>query len=206
MNGNKPDNNEIKKFKTMVMLHLGKEYRKRNWVMQIHIGTIRNNNLRMFKKLGPDTGFDAIGDYLYAESLLKLMGKLDEDNNLPKTILYNLNPINNDMLGTFLGCFQSDEIPGKIQLGSGWWFCDHKDGMEKQMIALGNLGLLSRFVGMLTDSRSYLSYTRHEYFRRILCNMLGKWLEDGEMPDDIALAGRMVSDISYNNAVKYFNL
>jgi glucuronate isomerase len=174
--------------------------------MQIHIGTIRNNNLRMFKKLGPDTGFDAIGDYLYAESLLKLMGKLDEDNNLPKTILYNLNPINNDMLGTFLGCFQSDEIPGKIQLGSGWWFCDHKDGMEKQMIALGNLGLLSRFVGMLTDSRSYLSYTRHEYFRRILCNMLGKWLEDGEMPDDIALAGRMVSDISYNNAVKYFNL
>jgi glucuronate isomerase len=158
----------------------------------------------MMKLIGPDTGFDAIGDYTFAQALSQLLNKLDESDELPKTILYCLNPRDNEVLGTIIGCFQGGEIPGKIQFGSGWWFNDQKDGMIKQITALANLGLLSRFVGMLTDSRSFLSYTRHEYFRRILCNLLGEWVEKGEVPNDIELLGNMVQNICYNNAANYF--
>ena len=198
--------NEINKYKTQVILFLGREYARRNWVMQLHFGTIRNNNARMMKLIGPDTGFDATGDFIYAEALSKTLNALDEKGQLPKTILYCLNPGNNEVLATIIGCFQGDGIPGKMQFGSGWWFNDQKDGMIKQMTALANLGLLSRFVGMLTDSRSFLSYTRHEYFRRILCNMIGEWVENGEAPNDMELLGKMVQDICYNNAVRYFGI
>ena len=195
---------EIRKYKAQVLLFVGKEYAKRNWVMQIHMGTIRNTNSRMMKLLGPDTGFDTIGDCTFAEDLAKVLNALDETNELPKTILYCLNPRDNEVLGTVIGCFQGGGIPGKLQFGSGWWFNDQKDGMVRQMTALANLGLLSRFVGMLTDSRSFMSYTRHEYFRRILCNLIGEWVENGEAPNDIELLGGMVKDICYNNAVEYF--
>jgi glucuronate isomerase len=158
------------------------------------------------KILGPDTGFDATGDYNVAESMAKFLNKLDETNELPKTILYSLNPNDNEVLGTIMGCFQGDKIPGKIQLGSGWWFNDQKEGMIRQMTVLANLGLLSRFVGMLTDSRSFISYPRHEYFRRILCNMIGEWVENGEVPYDKNLLGKMIQDICYNNASRYFGI
>lgn len=194
---------ELKVYKGQVMLFLGREYARLGWVMQIHMGTIRNNSTRMFRELGPDTGFDSIGDRTFAEDLSKLMDALDDSDELPKTVLYNLNPRENEVLATLMGCFQGGGIPGKIQFGSGWWFLDQKDGMTRQMIALGNLGLLSRFIGMLTDSRSFLSYTRHEYFRRILCNILGTWVEEGEVPRDIDLLGKMVEDICYNNVKNY---
>ena len=197
---------EIKKYKSQVLLFVGREYAKRNWVMQMHMGTIRNTNSRMMKLLGPDTGFDTIGDYTFAEDLANVLNALDETDELPKTILYCLNPRDNEVLGTVIGCFQGGGIPGKLQFGSGWWFNDQKDGMIRQMTALANLGLLSRFVGMLTDSRSFTSYTRHEYFRRILCNLIGEWVENGEAPNDIKLLGGMVKDICYNNAVEYFRL
>ena len=197
---------EMRKYKSQVLLFVGKEYAKRNWVMQLHIGPLRNVNSRMMKLLGPDTGFDTIGDYTFAEDLAKVLNALDETGELPKTILYCLNPRDNDVLGTVIGCFQGGGIPGKLQFGSGWWFNDQKDGMIRQMTALANLGLLGRFVGMLTDSRSFSSYTRHEYFRRILCNLIGEWVEDGEAPNDMKLLGGMVKDISYNNAVEYFQL
>lgn len=197
---------EIKKYKTQVMIFLGSEYSRLGWVMQIHIGTIRNNNIRMMNLLGPDTGFDAIGDYLYASSLSNFLDKLEQTRELPRTILYCLNPRDNEVLGAIIGCFQGSEVPGKIQMGSGWWFNDQKDGMIKQMTALANVGLLRRFIGMLTDSRSFLSYTRHEYFRRILCNLLGTWAEDGEVPDNVDLLGQAVQEISFINAQKYFNI
>lgn len=197
---------EVKKYKTQILLFVGREYAKRGWVMQLHVGTIRNNNARMMKLLGPDTGFDAIGDRTFAEDLAKVLNALDATDELPKTILYCLNPRDNEVLGTIIGCFQGGGIPGKLQFGSGWWFNDQKDGMIRQMVALANLGLLSRFVGMLTDSRSFASYTRHEYFRRILCNLIGEWVENGEVPCDMKLLGGMVQDISYNNAVNYFRL
>lgn len=197
---------EIQKYKTQVLIFLGKEYAHLGWVMQLHLGTIRNNNKRMMKLLGPDTGFDAIADYNIAEALAKFLNALDESDELPRTILYCLNPSDNEVLGTIMGCFQGGGIPGKIQFGSGWWFNDQKDGMIRQMLALANLGLLSRFIGMLTDSRSFLSYTRHEYFRRILCNLIGEWVEAGEAPNDIALLGKMVQDISFNNAKNYFGI
>lgn len=197
---------EMKKYKSQVLLFIGREYAKRNWVMQLHIGPLRNVNSRMMKLLGPDTGFDTIGDYTFAEDLAKVLNALDSTGELPKTILYCLNPRDNDVLGTVIGCFQGGGIPGKLQFGSGWWFNDQKDGMIRQMTDLANLGLLSRFVGMLTDSRSFSSYTRHEYFRRILCNLIGEWVEDGEAPNDMKLLGNMVKDISYNNAVGYFQL
>ncbi len=197
---------ELQIYKGQVMLFLGREYSRLGWIMQIHMGCMRNNSTRMFRNLGPDTGFDSIGDKLFAEDLSKLLDALDDTDELPKTVLYNLNPRENEVLGTLIGCFQGGGIPGKIQFGSGWWFLDQKDGMEKQMIALGNLGLLSRFIGMLTDSRSFLSYTRHEYFRRILCNILGEWVENGEAPNDINLLGSMVQDICYNNVNNYINL
>lgn len=194
---------EVKQFKTYVMIFLGKEYSKRKWVMQIHVGCIRNNSTRMFNKLGADTGYDAIDDELFLRALSKLLDTLDTTGELPKTIIYNLNPRDNEAIGTLIGCFQDGKTPGKIQFGSGWWFLDQKDGMTRQMTALANLGLLSRFVGMLTDSRSFLSYTRHEYFRRILCNLLGDWVERGELPNNIERLGKMVENICYNNVNNY---
>lgn len=206
LNGQILTENEIKKYKSQMLLFAGREYAKRNWVMQLHIGTVRNINSRMVKLLGPDTGFDTIGDRTFAEDLVKLLNALDDAGELPKTILYCINPRDNEVLGTVIGCFQGVGIPGKLQFGSGWWFNDQKDGMIRQMTALANVGLLSRFVGMLTDSRSFMSYTRHEYFRRVLCNLIGEWVENGEAPNDIKLLGGMVKDISYNNAFEYFRL
>ncbi|MDQ0111061.1 glucuronate isomerase [Paenibacillus harenae] len=193
-----------KKYKTYTLLFLGRLYAQRGWAMQLHINAARNNNARMFGKLGPDTGFDAINDSKVAYPLSRLLDALDSDDLLPKTIVYSLNANDNDVLGALIGCYQGGGVPGKIQLGSAWWFNDTKNGMLDQMNALANLGLLSRFVGMLTDSRSFLSYTRHEYFRRILCNLLGEWVENGEAPGDLELLGDMVQNISYRNAKQYF--
>ena len=197
---------EIKVYKGQIMLFLGKEYAKRGWTMQIHLGCMRNNNKKMFKLLGPDAGFDSVGDYNYVQDLSNFLDTLDSANKLPKTILYCLNPKDNYVLGSLIGCFQGDGIPGKIQFGSAWWFNDQKEGMIRQMTDLANLGLLPRFVGMLTDSRSFLSYTRHEYFRRILCNLISEWVENNEVPYDMELLGNIVKNISYNNAKNYFGI
>ncbi|MDD6483651.1 MAG: glucuronate isomerase [Clostridiales bacterium] len=186
------------------LIFLGREYAKRGWVMQLHIGALRNNNTRMFKSIGPDTGFDSVNDFQIAEGLSKLLNALETEDMLPKTILYTLNPKDNYVLATMLGNFQKAPVPGKIQFGSGWWFNDQRDGMESQMKSLANLGLLSRFVGMLTDSRSFVSYTRHEYFRRILCNLIGGWVEDGEYPRDMKMLEKIIKGICYNNAKEYF--
>jgi len=176
----------------------------RGWTQQFHIGAQRNNNTRLFTKLGADVGFDSIGDFEIARPLARLLDRLDMENKLSQTILYNLNPGDNELIATMIGNFQDGSVPGKMQFGSGWWFLDQKDGMEKQMNALSNLGLLSRFVGMLTDSRSFLSYTRHEYFRRTLCNLIGNDVENGEIPHDMELLGKMVENICFNNAKEYF--
>ncbi len=186
------------------IVFLGEEYAKRGWTMQLHIGAIRNNNTKMFEKLGADTGFDSINDFQIAEGLSTILDSLEKRDMLPKTILYTLNPKDNYVLGTMLGNFQGGGIPGKIQFGSGWWFNDQRDGMESQMKALANLGMLSRFVGMLTDSRSFVSYTRHEYFRRILCNLIGTWVEKGEYPTDQKMLKQIVEGICYDNAKEYF--
>lgn len=196
---------EVKKYKTHILVFLGQQYARLGWIMQLHIGTIRNTNSRMMGILGPDTGFDAMGDYTFAEALVKFLDKLDSTNELPKTILYSLNPRDNEVLATIAGSFQGG-TPGKMQLGSGWWYNDQKDGMIRQMVALANIGLLSQFVGMLTDSRSFLSYTRHDYFRRLLCSLLGEWVENGEAPNDIKLLGTMVQNICFNNANNYFGV
>ncbi|MBP3376023.1 MAG: glucuronate isomerase [Clostridia bacterium] len=187
------------------LVYLGEEYAKRGWVWQLHIGALRNNNTRMFEKLGPDTGFDSVNDFQIAEGLSKILDSLDKKDMLPKTILYTLNPKDNYVLGTMLGNFQGGGFQGKIQFGSGWWFNDQRDGMESQMRALANLGMLSRFVGMLTDSRSFVSYTRHEYFRRILCNLICKWVEDGEYPRDMETLKKIAEGICYYNAKNYFD-
>lgn len=187
------------------LVFLGKEYARRGWTMQLHIGAMRNNNTRMLESIGADTGFDSINDFPVAEGISKLLNELEKCDLLPKTILYTLNPKDNYVLGTMLGNFQKGPTKGKIQFGSGWWFNDQRDGMESQMKALSNLGLLSNFVGMLTDSRSFVSYTRHEYFRRILCNLIGTWVDNGEFPKDFELLGKIVRDICYNNAKNYFN-
>lgn len=197
---------EIAQFSTAVLVWLAAEYTRRGWVMQFHIGAIRNNNSRMFQKLGSDTGFDSIGDAAIALPLSRLLDSMDQHNQLPKTILYCLNPRDNEVLATMTGNFQGGGIAGKLQFGSGWWFNDQKDGMLRQMQQLAQMGLISQFVGMLTDSRSFLSYTRHEYFRRILCNMIGQWAEDGEVPDDLVMLSGMVQDICWNNASRYFAL
>ncbi len=186
------------------LVFLGEEYAKRGWTMQLHIGAMRNNNMRMFEKLGADTGFDSVNDFEIAKGISKLLNKLEMKDSLPKTILYTLNPKDNYVLGTMLGNFQKAPVPGKIQFGSGWWFNDNRDGMEEQMKALANLGLLSRFVGMLTDSRSFVSYTRHEYFRRIFCNLIGKWVEEGEYPYDEETLCEIVEGVCYKNAKEYF--
>ena len=187
------------------LVFLGEEYAKRGWTMQLHIGAMRNNNTRMFEKLGADTGFDSVNDFEIAQGISKLLNALEMKDRLPKMILYTLNPKDNYVLGTMLGNFQKAPTPGKIQFGSGWWFNDNRDGMEEQMKALANLGLLSRFVGMLTDSRSFVSYPRHEYFRRIFCNLIGRWVEDGEYPDDSEMLKEIVEGVSYNNAKEYFS-
>ena len=197
---------EADAYMTAINLHCAREYAKRGWVMQIHFSCLRNTNAAMFKKLGADTGFDCIAITDSGEALTKFMSKLYEEEKLPKTILYSLNPGDNAQLGTFLGAFQGPEVPGKIQHGSGWWFNDTKTGMIEQMTSLANLGLLGNFIGMLTDSRSFLSYTRHEYFRRIMCNLIGTWVENGEYPADMAALGEMVQAISSNNAKRYFNI
>ena len=196
---------EIDAFKTAMLKVCAKEYTRLGWTMQLHIGALRNNNRRMYEKLGADVGFDSINDLCIAEKLSAFMDNLEYDDCLPKTILYTLNPKDNYVLGTMLGNFQKAPTPGKIQFGSGWWFNDQRDGMEAQMTALANLGTLSRFVGMLTDSRSFVSYPRHEYFRRILCNLIGKWVEEGEYPADYDRLYEIVRGISYYNAKRYFN-
>ena len=195
---------EEQKHKTYTLIFLGKLYAEHDWAMQYHMNASRNNNYRMFKTLGPDTGFDSMSDNAIAIPLTGLLSELDKEDKLPRTILYSLNPAHNHVIGAIIGSFQGGGIPGKMQFGSGWWFNDTKAGMIAQMTTLADLGLLGRFVGMLTDSRSFLSYTRHEYFRRILCNLIGEWVENGEYPADEELLGRIVQNISYHNAKEYF--
>lgn len=195
---------EIRKYKSAMLVEFGIMDYESGWTQQFHYGPIRNNNSRMMALLGPDTGFDSIGDEPVAKSMAKFLDRLDSQGKLTKTILYNINPSHNEMVATMIGNFQDGSIAGKIQFGSGWWFLDQKDGMERQMNSLSLLGLLSRFVGMLTDSRSFVSYTRHEYFRRILCNLIGKWVEDGEYPCDMKMLETIVKGICYENAKEYF--
>lgn len=195
---------EADAYKTAVLLDVGRMNAKRGWAMQLHMAAVRNLNSAMFKQLGPDTGYDAVNDEQIASKLGAFMNALQSENMLPKTILYSLNPNDLEVLGTVMGCFQDGSVPGKIQMGSAWWFNDHMEGMRRQMISLGNLGVLSRFVGMLTDSRSFLSFPRHEYFRRILCALVGGWMESGEIPADFDTFGAMVQDISFRNAKNYF--
>ncbi len=202
--GRELEQEEIEKFQSAMLVEFALQDHAKGWVQQFHIGAIRNNNPRLYRTIGPDTGFDSIGDANYAKPLAKFLGRLDKDDRLAKTILYNLNPRDNEMIGTMIGNFQDGSIAGKIQFGSGWWFLDQMDGMTRQIEALSQLGLLSRFVGMLTDSRSFLSYSRHEYFRRILCGILGRDMAQGLVPDDTRMVGKMISDISYHNAKNYF--
>ena len=191
-------------YQTYIVLHCAREYARHGWAMQLHFSCVRNTNSNMFAKLGPDTGFDGIAVTDSSANLHKFMDKLNAAGELPKTIIYSLNPADDQWIDTLLGCHQSDEIPGKVQHGSAWWFNDNKVGMQNQMISLGNLGILGNFVGMLTDSRSFLSYARHEYFRRILCELIGGWVENGEYPADYEFLGELVEDISSNNAKRYF--
>ncbi len=202
--GEKVTKEEADKYRTELMVFLGAEYAKNNMAMEIHMNIKRDNNTYMFKKMGPDTGFDCISDWSSAEGLTNLLDLLNADGNLPKTILFAGNPADNQVIGTILGCFQSSDAASKIQFGTAWWFNDNIDGMEAQIKCLGNLGVLGKFIGMLTDSRSFLSYPRHEYFRRILCNIFGQWIEDGWYANDIEFAGKMVKDICYSNAFNYF--
>ena len=192
-------------YHTALLIAVGKEYARRDWVCQYHFGCLRDNSRKMFRKLGPDTGFDSMNDAANAAGLAGLLGTLEDADALGKTILYSLNPSDNGIIGSIMGAFQADSpIPGKIQQGSAWWFNDHKPGMEAQMVSLMSLGAMGSFNGMLTDSRSFLSYTRHEYFRRILCNLFGQLVEDGEYPADMKWLGRMVENISYYNTLHYF--
>jgi len=200
------DPNEQLKFKSAMMVEFALMDYEAGWVQQLHIGALRNNSSRLFKALGPDIGCDSMDDKLIARPLSRFLDRLDANGDLPKTILYNLNPRDNAVMATMIGNFQSGSTPGKMQYGSAWWFLDQKEGMEEQMRILANMGLLSRFVGMLTDSRSFLSFPRHEYFRRILCNMLGNDVENGLLPNDTALLGKMVEDICFNNAKEYFSM
>jgi glucuronate isomerase len=196
---------EITKFKSAMLYHFTLWDHEKGWTQQYHLGAIRNNSTRAFTQLGPDTGGDSIGDFAQAKSLSKFLDRLDTENKLTKTILYNLNPADNEVIAAMTGNFNDGSIAGKIQFGSAWWFLDQKDGMTKQLNALSNMGLLSRMVGMLTDSRSFMSFPRHEYFRRILCNLFGDDIENGELPNDIAWTGKIIQDICYHNAKNYFN-
>ena len=192
------------KFKTAFMIFVGGEYARRGWAMQIHYGCKRDNNTSMYRKQGPDTGWDTIYNYAPSAELADFLDAMNESGKLPRTILYSLNPNDNQSIATTMGCFQGTEVAGKIQLGAAWWFNDHKQGMTEQMTCLANLGLLGNFIGMLTDSRSFLSYTRHDYFRRILCNMIGGWVENGEYPNDEVALANIIKGICYGNAVRYF--
>jgi glucuronate isomerase len=194
---------EHSQFATYMMMMFGRWDAEKNWTKQLHLGALRNTNTRLLQELGPDTGFDSIGDFPQASTLAAYLNRLEMEKALPKTIIYNVNPADNYMFATMIGNFQDGVTPGKIQFGSGWWFLDQKEGMEWQINALSNLGLLSRFVGMITDSRSFMSYPRHEYFRRVLCNLIGRDVENGEVPDDDALLGPMIRNICYGNAERY---
>lgn len=196
---------EASLFKSAMLYHLGKLYHAKSWTQQFHLGALRNNSARMLRQLGPDTGFDSIGDFDQASALAKFLNQLDTENALAKTILYNLNPRDNEVMATMIGNFNDGSVRGKMQFGSAWWFLDQKDGMEKQLNTLSNMGLLSCFIGMLTDSRSFMSFPRHEYFRRLLCNLLGKDVHNGELPNDIEWLGGIVQDICYRNAKQYFD-
>ena len=197
---------ERNKFKSAMLVNFAEWDHEKGWVQQYHLGAIRNNNSRMLSQLGPDTGWDSIGDYSQARTLSKFLNRLDQDNKLAKTIIYNLNSADNELMATMIGNFNDGSSEGKIQWGAAWWFLDQKDGMTKQLNALSNMGLLSKFVGMLTDSRSFLSFPRHEYFRRILCNLFGEEIENGELPNDIEWTGKVIQDICFNNAKKYFDI
>jgi glucuronate isomerase len=202
--GNQLAAEEATKFRSGLLHEFALWDHAKGWTQQFHLGVLRNNNTRRFQQLGPDTGFDSIGDEPLARPLARFLDRLEGHDRLAKTILYNVNPVANEVLATMLGNFQNGRVPGKLQLGSAWWFLDQKSGMERQLDALSNMGLLGRFVGMLTDSRSFLSYTRHEYFRRILCNLLGTEMRQGLLPDDLPLVGELVRDVCYRNAVEYF--
>ena len=204
--GNDLTPEEIKKFKSAMLVTFAEWDHEKGWVQQYHLGAIRNNNSRMLQQLGPDTGWDSIGDFSQARNLSKFLNKLDSNNKLAKTIIYNLNPADNELMATMIGNFNDGSVEGKVQWGSAWWFLDQKDGMTKQINTLSNMGLLSKFVGMLTDSRSFLSFPRHEYFRRILCNLFGEEIEKGELPNDIPWTGQIIQDICFNNAKKYFGV
>ena len=192
------------KFKTAFMVFVGREYCKLDWAMQLHYGCKRDNNVFRYEQLGPDTGFDCINNYAPSAQMADFLNALNSTDELPRTIIYSLNPVDNASIGTIIGCFQDPTMQGKVQQGSAWWFNDHKTGMTEQMTSLANLGCLGNFIGMLTDSRSFLSYTRHEYFRRILCELVGGWVENGEYPADMKSLKEIVEGISYNNTVKYF--
>lgn len=206
LSGEKISKLEEEKHKTFTMQFLGELYAKHKWAMQLHIGPLRNNNTRMFEQVGPDSGFDSINDFELARPLNQFLNSLDRNQVLPRTIIYPLNPVHFEMVASTIGNFQSSEMKGKVQFGSGWWYNDQKDGMTRQMKELANAGLLSLFVGMLTDSRSFLSFTRHDYFRRILCQLVGNWIEEGEVPADYEFIGKIIQDISYNNATNYFDI
>ncbi|MAM18213.1 MAG: glucuronate isomerase [Christiangramia sp.] len=196
---------EVEKFKTAILLFLCETYHEKGWVQQFHLGALRNNNKRMLSRLGPDTGWDSIGDFSQTQSLSNFLNELDGKDKLAKTIIYNLNPADNAAFATMIGNFNDGSVKGKIQFGSGWWFLDQKDGIIEQLNALSNMGLVSCFIGMLTDSRSFLSFPRHEYFRRVLCNLFGQEMQRGELPDDMELVGKTIADISYHNAENYFD-
>ncbi|WP_342046403.1 glucuronate isomerase [Bacillus sp. OTU530] len=204
LSGEQLSSEELVAYRSFLLKELGKMYAEKLWVMQLHMGAIRNNNTKMKELLGPDTGFDSVGEANMAEGLSRFLDALEKEHALPRTVLFNLNPKDNAVLAGMMGNFYEEGVPGKIQFGSGWWFNDHIDGMEKQMKDLANVGLLSHFIGMLTDSRSFLSYARHEYFRRIVCNILGEWVEAGKAPNDMKFLEQMVRNISYYNAERYF--
>jgi len=206
LKGEKLTLEEIEGYQTVILLCCARNYARLGIVNQLHYSCLRNANQRMFKKLGADTGFDMVASTDCIADLAAFLSDLDESGQCPKTIIYSLNPSDNAQIGTLIGCFQGPEVPGKIQQGSAWWFNDHRTGMTDQMTSLASLGLLGNFVGMLTDSRSFLSYTRHDYFRRILCNLIGKWVENGEYPEDYKVLGELVEGISYKNAVEYFGM
>ncbi|WP_316835196.1 glucuronate isomerase [Pedobacter nutrimenti] len=199
------DEQQVLQFKSAMLYHFAVWDKEKNWVQQYHLGALRNNNSRLLGALGPDTGWDSIGDFQQGPALSKFLNRLDSGDQLAKTILYNLNPADNELMATMIGNFNDGSVAGKVQFGSAWWFLDQKDGMIRQINALSNMGLLSRFIGMLTDSRSFLSYPRHEYFRRLLCNLLGEDVENGELPEDMDWLGKVVKDICYFNAKNYFN-
>jgi glucuronate isomerase len=196
---------EQRKFKSAMLIHFAEWDWEKGWVQQFHLGALRNNNTRMLQQIGPDTGWDSIGDFSQGRPLAKFLDKLDSNNKLAKTVLYNLNPSDNALMATMIGNFNDGSSAGKVQWGSSWWFLDQKDGMTSQINTLSNMGLLSRFIGMLTDSRSFLSFPRHEYFRRILCDLFGDEVENGELPSDLAWIGKIIQDICFNNNKNYFN-